>query len=173
MSVHDLPGFDPVGHRLFHCPGCGYEIECLVADADRYAKVGCPLCGATVVPVEPPLPDVPAEQARNKRLVQRRLVRGGAKVEVRRGSMGLGPNLAVGLADVSEDGLGVRLKVEVRPAEECEVLLIRPGGGKPIKMHGDFRWCTPAGDGTFRAGVRFQRRLARTDLLALAQSRAW
>jgi PilZ domain len=173
MSAADLLPPDEAGHVLFRCPGCGFDIECLAADADRYAKVGCPLCGGPVEPADAP----PAEEpepgeslpARNKRLTQRRLVRGGARAEIRKGMMGLGKDLAVGLADLCEDGLGVRLKTAVKPKDECEVMLHRPGGGKPVKMAGEFRWCAPLDDGTFRVGIRFQKRLARVDLLALVR----
>jgi hypothetical protein len=83
--------------------------------------------------------------------------------------MGLGKDLAVGLADLSEDGLGVRLHTPVRPKEECEVVLLRAGGGKPLKLHGEFRWCVPEAGGTFRVGIRLQRRLARKDLLTFVK----
>ena len=98
------------------------------------------------------------------RLCRRRNARTGVRLEYRRGLLGLGNNLAVALVDASEDGLRVRLKVEVKPGEEGEVLLGRPGGGKPLKSEVEVRWCTPAGDGTFLAGLRLRRRLPYRDL---------
>jgi hypothetical protein len=175
MSAADLVPPESSGHYLFRCTGCGFDIECQAADADRYAKAGCPLCGGPVTLAEVPEPeptDAPADgglPARNKRLTQRRLVRGGAKAEVRKGTLGLGRDLAVGLADLSEDGLGVRLSMAVSSADECEVVLHRPGGGKPLKLAGEFRWCRPGEDGSFRVGIRFQKRLARKDLLTFVK----
>src|SRR5688500_15091515 len=101
MSTADPLAPDPAGHCLFRCPGCGLDIECLAADAERYVLVGCPLCGGAIEPVGPPpesasSPQVPAatDAGRNKRLTPRRLVRGGARAEVRRGMLGLGKDLA-------------------------------------------------------------------------------
>jgi PilZ domain len=167
MSASDQSGPDPSDRRLMRCGGCGWDIECSAADAARYTLAGCPACAGPVAEAVPT--STPGPAIKNKRLVQRRLARGGVRVEVRRGVTGLGPDLALGLTDLSEDGLGVRLKAAVRPKEECEVLLTRFAGGKPMKLHGEVRWCAAAGDGTFRAGIRFQRRLARKDLMDLTK----
>jgi hypothetical protein len=35
---------------LLRCGGCGWAIECLAADAERFAKAGCMMCGAPVIP---------------------------------------------------------------------------------------------------------------------------
>src|SRR5437763_972691 len=112
MAASDQPGPDPSGRHRLQCSGCAWGIECPAADADRYARAGCPACGSPLMPVAPAAGGVPA---RNKRLVPRRAVRGGVRAEVRRGMTGLGPDLAIGLTDLSEDGLGVRLKAPVRP----------------------------------------------------------
>ena len=165
MPPSDQTGSDPTDRRVLGCSGCGWDIECPAADAMRYTRTGCPACGAPVVAAAPG-PEAPG---RNKRLVRRRTVRGGVRAEVRRGMTGLGKDLAAGLADLSEDGLGVVVKTRLDPKEECEVVLIRAAGGKPLKVHAEVRWCRPAGDGTFRVGLRFRQRLARTDLLDLTR----
>jgi PilZ domain len=108
--------------------------------------------------------DPPPVSRTDQRLTRRRQARSGAKVEFRRGTMGLGRDLAVALIDVSEDGLRLRLTVEVKPGEEAELLVSRPGGGKALKTAAEVRWCMPAGDGTFLAGVRFRKRLAYREL---------
>jgi hypothetical protein len=166
MPASELPGPDPFDRRLLRCGGCGWDIDCSAADADRFAAVGCPGCGGPVAEAPPAAPGPPA---RNKRLVQRRAARGGVRAEVRRGTTGLGPDLAVGVTDLSEDGVGVRLRAPVQPKEECEVILTRAGGGRPIKAQAEVRWCAPAGDGTHRAGLRFRHRLARKDLMDLTK----
>jgi PilZ domain len=159
------PGPDPTDRHLLRCSGCGRDIECPAGDVARYKRDGCPACGATVVAAAP----AGGKPARDKRLVRRRSVRGGVRAEVRRGTTGLGKDLAVGPADLSEDGIGVRLRAAVALMEECEVVLIRAGAGKPIKVRAEVRWCTPAGDWTFRAGLRFRQRLCRNDLLDLTK----
>jgi PilZ domain len=108
--------------------------------------------------------DPPPVSRTDQRLTRRRQARSGAKVEFRRGTMGLGRDLAVSLIDVSEDGLRVRLTAEVKPGEEAELLVSRPGGGKALKTAAEVRWCMPAGDGTFLVGVRFRKRLAYREL---------
>jgi PilZ domain len=163
MPPNDEPGPDPADRHLLRCSGCGRDIECPAGDVARYQRDRCPACGATVVAAAGGKP------ARDKRLVCRRAVRGGVRAEVRRGMTGLGKDLAVGTADLCEDGIGVRLRAAVAPMEECEVVLIRAGAGKPVKVRAEVRWCTPAGDGTFRAGLRFRQRLARNDLLDLTK----
>lgn len=83
--------------------------------------------------------------------------------------MGLGPDLALGLLDVSEDGLGVRLKVAVAAGDEAEIVLTAPGTRKAFKLLGEVRWCHDAADGTFHVGIRLRRRLPYAELSDLAQ----
>jgi hypothetical protein len=104
-----------------------------------------------------------------RRLTRRRPTRGGARVEVRRGDLGLGPDLAVGLMDVSEDGVGLRTKVEVQVDDRVTVGLGRPGGGKLLVGQGVVRWCRPEPDGRFRVGLALRRRLTHADLMDLAR----
>ena len=105
----------------------------------------------------------------NHRLARRRAITRKIGIEYRKGAMGLGPNLAVGLLDVSEDGLGVRIKVAVEPGDEAEVVLTSPGTRKAYKLLCEVRWCRDAGDGTFLAGMRLRRRLAYAELSDLAR----
>ncbi|HKB01132.1 MAG TPA: PilZ domain-containing protein [Gemmataceae bacterium] len=165
MPPNDEPGPIPADRHLLRCSGCGLDIECPAGDVARYTRGACPACGATVVTAA----TVGGKPARNKRLVTRRAVRGGVRAEVRRGTTGLGKDLSIGTADLCEDGVGVRLRVAVALLEECEVILIRAGAGKPVKVRAEVRWCTPAEDGTFRAGLRFRQRLTRTDLMDLTK----
>ena len=83
--------------------------------------------------------------------------------------MGLGPDQALGLLNVSEDGLGARLKVAVAVGEEAEIVLTAPGTRKAYKLLGEVRWCHDAADGTFHVGVRLRRRLAYAELSDLAR----
>jgi hypothetical protein len=111
--------------------------------------------------------DLPPTPRSEQRLSRRRQARAGTRVEYRRGLLGLGRDLAVAVVDLSEDGLRIRLTTEVKPGEEAEVMLGRPGGGKAMKAEAEVRWCSPIGDGTFLAGVRLRRRLAYRDLTDL------
>jgi PilZ domain len=105
----------------------------------------------------------------NHRLARRRAITRKIGIEYRKGVMGLGPDLAIVLLDVSEDGLGVRLKLAVTPGDEAEIVLTSPGTRKAYKLLGEVRWCRDAGDGTFLAGVQLRRRLAYADLSDLTR----
>jgi hypothetical protein len=86
------------------------------------------------------------------------------RVEVRRGPLGIGPNLAVRLVEVSEAGARVRLKLPVAVGEEFEVTFWPRARLGPIGGPAVVRWCRPSRPGTFVAGVRFRRRLTEAEL---------
>lgn len=104
-------------------------------------------------------PDPLLPKPSERRLSRRLLVTRRVQLVFRKGTLGLGPNLGISLADVGEDGLGVRLNAPVSAGEDATVELIRPGVSKPLRLVADVRWCRPAGDGTFLAGLRLRRRL--------------
>jgi hypothetical protein len=79
----------------------------------------------------------------------------------------VGPNIAAGLVNLSEEGAGVSVTVRARVGEEVEVVPIRPGDGAPLKLPADVRWCNAVGMGRFEAGLQFRRRLAPEELLDL------
>jgi hypothetical protein len=54
--------------------------------------------------------------ASNRRASRRLRPRGKVKVTCRKGTLDLGPNVAVGLLDVSETGCRVMLREALRPA---------------------------------------------------------
>lgn len=147
------------------CADCGWAVECLPADAERFARAGCLVCGGGLEP----RPDGPAAKRLklgDQRDGDRRKPRGAAWVEVRADAMG--PDLAVALADVSAEGLGVWLTDPVRPGEEVEVSLVRPEGGPPVRVPAEVRWCAQGADWTYRTGVRLLRPLDEGDLADLS-----
>jgi hypothetical protein len=111
----------------------------------------------------------PQEPPANHRLDRRRDVLRKVVVVVRRGTMGLGPNIAIRIVDATQDGLGLRLSGPVHPGDEVSVELSVPGVGKPVKVQADVRWCADAGDGTHLAGIRLRRRLSYTEVSSLTQ----
>jgi Tfp pilus assembly protein PilZ len=88
-------------------------------------------------------------------------------VAIQEGTSGLGPNIAVGLANVSDDGLGVRINAPIPVGLEVSVELFLPGVHKPIKLVGEVRWCSPVGDSTHQAGLRLRRRLTYSELTGM------
>src|SRR5215212_2371462 len=106
----------------------------------------------------------PQDNTRNRRTSRRRPPRAGVKVAVRAGTMGLGPDLAAGVIDVSEDGLCLHLKAPLPVRTEAEVTFEKIGAGRPIKMVAEVRWCVTDADGGHRAGFQFRHRLPYTQL---------
>jgi hypothetical protein len=88
---------------------------------------------------------------------------------VRSGVSGLGPDLGAGLVDMTQDGLGILLKEPVPVGTDVTIDLSLPGMDKPLRVLAEVRWCRPRGDGTFRAGVRLQRRLSNPTLTNLTR----
>lgn len=108
---------------------------------------------------------VPPDTERNRRTSRRRPPRSGVKVSVRAGTMGLGPDLAAGVIDVSEDGLCVRLKAPLPIKTEAEVSFEKVGSGRPIKVLAEVRWCVTDPDGGVRAGLQLRHRLPFAQLM--------
>jgi PilZ domain len=102
-------------------------------------------------------PSAPARNWRN------RVPRPGVRVVVR---SGLGPNLATGLVNLSEEGAAVLVNALARVGEEVEVVFRQPNG-MALKMEADVRWCNAIGCGQYEAGVQFRRRLSAEELLDL------
>jgi PilZ domain len=156
----------PAGGRRLACAGCGWRVDCLAADAGRFAAAGCPRCGRALG--ELPLPARPAvRRPKEKRRRSRRAPTGSVRVEVRRAFGGGGPDLAVALVDVCGEGLGVWLTEALFPGEALTVVITRPGG-RPIAAEAVVRWCAPGGGVTHRAGLRLRRNLTRAQLAELS-----
>lgn len=109
---------------------------------------------------KPPLAD---------RIAQRRPVTRQVEFAVTKGRLGVGANIGCELVDISEDGLGLRLKESVPVGRELTIELLLPGAYKPLRLVAEVRWCQPDGNGTFRAGVWFQWRLPHLTVMNLTQ----
>jgi hypothetical protein len=117
-----------------------------------------------------PASDSQAVKARtDHRLSRRRRVRRKVGVTVRIGTLGLGADVGRELFDVTEDGLGITLKEPVTVGREVTLEISLPGVSKPLRLVADVRWCMPAGNGSYRAGVRLRRRLPYTALTDLTR----
>jgi hypothetical protein len=103
----------------------------------------------------------------NRRLSVRKRPRGQAKVACYRGAMDVGNNLALALVEVSEEGARLAVRDELPPRQEVTLVLQGQGHLRPVRVTAAVVWCRAEGDGRFLAGVRFDRRLAYSDLLNL------
>jgi hypothetical protein len=117
--------------------------------------------------IEPEPAPAPAPVARaERRAAQRRPARPGSRAEVRRGNLGMGPDLAVGLVDVSEGGAQVRLTCPLLPGEQIQIALWPPRGIRSVRMPATVCWCRTTG-GVVLAGVRLRERISPRDVAKL------
>jgi hypothetical protein len=105
--------------------------------------------------------------ARNRRLSQRRRAKNGVKLTVYRGSMGLGPNIGLDILDLSDTGIRMLVRVQLKLKEEIVVELLGVGQGRPIKLPSQIAWSVDAADGVYCVGASFQHRLRYSDLQKL------
>jgi hypothetical protein len=101
----------------------------------------------------------------DRRIVRRRPLKKGVELIIRKGTMGLGPNLSAGGVELSHDGIQVKVKSELKKGDEVEVGLFGIGRGKAMTLVADVRWCRPNDDGdAFLAGIQFRKRLSHAEI---------
>jgi hypothetical protein len=91
------------------------------------------------------------------------------KVSCRRGTLGLGPNLALAILDVSELGIRLLVREALEPRQEIEVGLEGLGHARPLRVAAQVVWCVATADGFHCIGARIQSRLTYHDLQKLAR----
>src|SRR5262245_33051838 len=106
----------------------------------------------------------PNQLQSNRRLARRFLTSGTARVECRKGTMGLGPNLAVSAIDMSEIGIRLLLRTALEKGTEVELLFSGVGLAKPVKSFARVTRCSAQDDGTYQVGFQFERRLRYQEL---------
>jgi len=86
-----------------------------------------------------------------------------------RNCLDLGPNLALGLLDISETGLGLRLKSALEKGVEVTITLEGAILVKGISRSARVVWCYPTNnDAEFLVGVTFEKRLPYAEYALLA-----
>jgi hypothetical protein len=107
----------------------------------------------------------------NRRSTPRRLPKKASKFVCRRGKLGLGPNIAVSLLDVSETGIRLIVKTPLEPESDVEVGLQPIGAHKPTVVIAQVMWCIPLADGNHCLGARFEKLLPYAFLQEIAHLR--
>jgi hypothetical protein len=95
-----------------------------------------------------------------------------AAVSCLEGQLGLGPNLAVALLELSEGGACLLVTKSLAVGDEVELSLEAVGGGPPVKALAEVVWSAPEDRDRHRLGVRFRRPLsysALSDLVNLGE----
>ena len=103
----------------------------------------------------------------NRRAAARRSPKRTTQVICYANALGLGPNIAVALLDVSESGARLKVKVPIELNKEIEINLTGIGHRQPLKVIGQVVWCVPIEGGSHAIGVKFVRYLPYRDLLEL------
>jgi hypothetical protein len=93
----------------------------------------------------------------NRRRSQRRKPRGSVRLQCRKGSLGLGPNVAAGALDLSESGVRLIVTQALDAMAEVEVVIDGYGMNRPLKRVGNVRWQVKMDNGQFCTGVEFQK----------------
>jgi hypothetical protein len=86
------------------------------------------------------------------------------QISCREGTLGLGPNVALSAADLSETGLQILLSEPVERGRVVEVGLLAPGWQEEAKRLGMVMWTKPTPDGGCQVGVQLSQRLSRDAL---------
>jgi hypothetical protein len=113
------------------------------------------------------MPESTANPVVEHRRIRRRPLKTGVAVSCRKGTLGLGPNLAVGLHNISEEGARLVLNAPAALREELEVSLTPPGMGRALIFTAVVYWCRQCPEGGFWVGVKFRRRLNYSDIFNL------
>ena len=103
----------------------------------------------------------------NRRTSSRRPPRGNVSIEVRKGSLGLGTNVALLFLDLSEGGVRLIVNEDLDRGSEVEVRISAYGLKKPLKALGAVRWVMPLDNNMFCIGVQFEKRLPYRDVTTL------
>jgi hypothetical protein len=99
-----------------------------------------------------------------RRLFRRRTPKASVRITCQLGSLGLGPNVAVSILDLSEAGTRFVAKGALPPGQEVEINLSEPSLGRPVKRLAVVVWCADQGQGTWWAVAKFDRRLDYAEL---------
>lgn len=109
------------------------------------------------------------QKQKQRRKSPRRRPRPSTKVTCRKGSLGLGPNYAAALLDVSDSGTRLLLKTEMQPGQEVQVSYIGPTCVREVVRNGFIIWSLPTADGSYCVGIEFEKRLEYATLLDLSR----
>ncbi|MBM4073721.1 MAG: PilZ domain-containing protein [Planctomycetes bacterium] len=106
---------------------------------------------------------------KNRRAFLRRRAKGSVKVACRNG-MDLGPNLAISLVDICEDGVRLITKPDLKKGQEVIISLEGTAHSRPLKISGMVAWTAARAEDaeTMLVGIQFQKRLPYRELLEMA-----
>ena len=117
-----------------------------------------------------PDPIKPAPKKPNKRLSRRSGAKSSTRLRVYRTALGLGPNIASSLLDLSETGVRVVLKEAAAVGQEVALHLESAATGLTLKTTAVVMWVVPGTEPTVVVGLRLQKSICHGDLMALSRA---
>jgi len=113
--------------------------------------------------------DMTAEaKQKNRRRSQRRKPRTSVKVQCRKGSHGLGADIASTVLDLSDSGVRMVIKQGLDVPSEVEIIIAGYGMKSNIKRLGNVRWQVKLENGQYCVGIEFQKHIEYRDWQNLA-----
>jgi hypothetical protein len=103
-----------------------------------------------------------------KRASRRHPPKGSTRAKATRNSLGLGPNVAVNVLDVSQTGVRLLAREDVPCGQEFEVVL-ESAASRQVKMIAQAIWSVATADGRFCVGARFTTPLTYAAMQALSR----
>src|SRR5262245_6843088 len=103
--------------------------------------------------------------ASNRRASRRLSTRGSATIEIRKGSLGMGKNIALRPLDVSERGVRAIVKASLEKGSEVEIMLTGHGIRKPIKRVAAVTWVVALESDQYEVGFALDKALPYVDIM--------
>ena len=100
------------------------------------------------------------------RRLRRKTAKRNISVSCRKGTLGLGKDLAVAVQDLSEEGARLLVKEEVPIGTEVELSFTGLGANKRFVVVAKVMWCKNVSE-NFSMGVKFNSRMPYTDYFNL------
>jgi hypothetical protein len=104
----------------------------------------------------------------NRRAFLRRTAKRSSKASCRKGSLGLGPDVAIRVLDLSEGGLRLLVKAPLTVGQDVEIGLLAPGGIREVLRTAKVVWSVPTASGEHCVGVQFEKHLEYAMLIDLS-----
>ena len=106
-------------------------------------------------------------QVRNRRITLRRRPKRNVKSTCRKGTLDLGPNLAITVLDVSQTGIRLLTKEKLDSNQEVAVTLEGVHHHRPLRHAARVIWCMETADQKFCVGLCFEKRLPYGELIRM------
>jgi hypothetical protein len=112
------------------------------------------------------MPEPQTAPVRNKRLTRRRPPKRTTRALLYGSAIGVGANLAVSVLDLSETGIRLVIKSEMKVGQQVQVEL-ESSSRRLVKVQATLIWILPTIDGNFCAGFQFDKTIEWGSILSL------